>query len=118
MPNNYLIIDGNSLGHFYNNAKRLSIGETEVQAIYGFLKGLRSQISLFQTHTPLVLWDGASWRKMRFAEYKANRDKADTKNEQRMQLKKDAYKKQVPYIKKALRFLGHSPGIRSQHGSG
>jgi 5'-3' exonuclease len=103
---NYMLIDGNSLGHFYNNAKPLSIGEIQVQSIYGMLKAIRSQIAGFQDYQPVVLWDGASWRKLMFAEYKENRDRKETKNEIRMQEMKDAYKKQVPYIKKALRFLG------------
>lgn len=106
MSTNYSLIDGNSLGHYYNNAKPLSIGETQVQAIYHLLKGLRSHVASFQNYQPVVLWDGASWRKLMFAAYKENRDKKETKNEIRMQEMKDAYKKQVPYIKKALRFLG------------
>jgi 5'-3' exonuclease len=103
---NYSLIDGNSLGHYYNNAKPLSIGEVQVQAIYYLLRGLRSHIASFQDYQPVVLWDGASWRKLMFAAYKDNRDKKETKNEIRMQEMKDAYKRQVPYIKKALRFLG------------
>lgn len=103
---NYTLIDGNSLGHFYNNAKPLTIGETQVQAIYGTLKRLQAHCASFQDYQPVVLWDGASWRKLMFAEYKENRDRKETKNEIRMQEMKDAYKKQVPYLKKALRFLG------------
>ncbi|NKL08333.1 hypothetical protein GFL39_26035 [Rhizobium leguminosarum bv. viciae] len=106
MSKNYLLIDGNSLGHFYNNAKPLHIGEFQVQAIHGFLKGLREQIAMFQNYQPVVLWDGASWRKLMFAAYKDNREKRETKNEIKVQDQKDAYKKQQPYIRKALRFLG------------
>ncbi|MBD9511517.1 hypothetical protein IB265_32700 [Ensifer sp. ENS10] len=103
---NYSLIDGNSIGHFYNNSKPLAIGEIQVQAIYGVLRGLRSHIASFQNYQPVVLWDGASWRKLMFAAYKDNREKKETKNEIRMQEMKDAYKRQVPYIKKALGFLG------------
>ncbi len=103
---NYSLIDGNSLGHFYNNAKPLMIGEVQVQAIYGTLKRLRAHCAGFQDYQPVVLWDGASWRKMMFAEYKENRDRKETKNEIRMQEMKASYKKQAPYLKKALRFLG------------
>ena len=103
---NYSLIDGNSIGHFYNNSKPLSIGEIQVQAILGVLKGLRSHVASFQSYQPVVLWDGASWRKLMFAAYKENRDKKETKTEIRAQEMKDSYKRQVPYIKKALRFLG------------
>jgi 5'-3' exonuclease len=106
MSKNYMLVDGNSLGHFHNNAARLSIGEMQVQAIFGFLRALRQQVANYQNYTPVVLWDGASWRKLMFAAYKENRDKKETKNEVKMQAMKDAYKLQVPYIKKALRFLG------------
>jgi 5'-3' exonuclease len=106
MPTNYMLIDGNSLGHFYNNAKKLSIGSLEVQAIFGTLRGLRQQMANYQSFQPVVLWDGASWRKQIFSTYKEIRDREETKNEIRLKLMKDAYKIQVPYIKKALRFLG------------
>lgn len=106
MPENYMLIDGNSLGHYYNNSGRLAIGDIEVQAIYGLLRGVRQQIANRQNYTPIVLWDGASWRKLKFAAYKENRDRKETKNEIRLAKMKDSYKKQVPYIKKALRFLG------------
>ena len=106
MSKNYMIVDGNSLGHFYNNSGKLSIGEMQVQAIYGFFRGLKQQVANFQNYTPVVAWDGASWRKLMFAAYKENRDKKETKNEIKLLEMKEAYKKQVPYIKKGLRFLG------------
>lgn len=106
MSKNYLLIDGNSLGHYYNNGAKLSIGEMPVQAILGFLKGLRQQIALHQNYAPIVLWDGASWRKLMFPDYKEIRDREETKAEIKLKENKEAYKKQAPYIKKALRFLG------------
>lgn len=106
MSKNYLLIDGNSLGHYYNNGAKLSIGETQVQAIFGFLRGLRQQVALYQTYSPIVLWDGASWRKLMFPSYKEIRDREETKAEIKLKENKDAYKRQAPYIKKALGFLG------------
>lgn len=102
----YLIVDGNSLGHFHNNTKPLTIGSLQVQAIYGFLRGLRSIVATYPQLQPVVLWDGASWRKVLFPEYKAIRDKADTENERKQLALKEVYKTQAPYIQKALRFLG------------
>lgn len=106
MANGYLLIDGNSLGHYYNNSKKLTIGNTEVQAIFGFLRGLRAVIATHPAFTPIIAWDGASWRKMLEASYKENRDRANTRNEIKLLQAKDSYKKQAPYIRKALGFLG------------
>lgn len=106
MSQNILLIDGNSLGHYYNNAKPLSIGPMPVQAIFGFLRGLRQQVANFQNYTPIVTWDGASWRKLAFPTYKEIRERNETKAEVKQQVQKDAYKQQAPYIKKALRMLG------------
>lgn len=102
----YLIIDGNSIGHFANNGKPLRLGNMPVQAIYNSMRVLRDRLSLFQNHKPIVLWDGASWRKMMFSSYKENRDAKDTKAQLKVLALKNSYKVQVPHIKKALRFLG------------
>lgn len=105
---NYLIIDGNSLGHFSQNGAKLSLGDMPVQAIYNFLRNFLNAMALYGTYQPIVLWDGASWRKMLAANYKANREKKDTIHERRQQASKDEYKRQVPIIKKALQLLGVS----------
>lgn len=108
----YLLVDGNSLGHFHNNSKPLTIGSLQVQAIYGFLRGLRQMVATYPQLQPIVLWDGASWRKVLFPDYKAIRDKADTENERKLLAIKEVYKTQAPYIQKALRFLG-VPQVRA-----
>lgn len=112
MPTNYLIIDGNSMGHFYNNARPLTIGTMQVQAVFGFLRGLRQQVASYQTFQPVVVWDGASWRKLMFPSYKEIRDREETKNEIKLKEMKEGYKKQAPLIEKALRFLG-VPQVRA-----
>lgn len=64
---------------------------------------------MIQTYSmlrPIILWDGASWRRMKFTEYKANRDKRDTKHEVEAAKAKDDFKSQVPYIRLALKHLG------------
>lgn len=105
MPN-YLLIDGNSLGHFSNNGAKLSLGEMPIQAVYNFLRNLRGTMAAHAQFNPIVLWDGASWRKMLAGDYKANRDKKVTVAEKRQAALKDDYNKQVPLIKKALQLLG------------
>lgn len=106
MQKKYLLVDGNSLGHLANNGSKLSLGDMPVQAIYGFLRGLRATLALYNGYTPIVTWDGASWRKVMFSDYKAIRDKADTPNEIALLEMKQLYKRQTPYIVKALKLLG------------
>lgn len=106
MAEKYLVIDGNSLGHFANNGRRLTIGEMPVQAIYNFLRNFRQQVALYNQHVPLILWDGMSWRDQVFPDYKAIRKKADTPSEIKAQKLKAEYKKQAVQIKRALEFLG------------
>lgn len=102
----YLLIDGNSISHAANNATPLKVGEQQVQAIYGVLRTMRRLLSVYADYQPIVLWDGMSWRKTIFSEYKANRDKVETIHEKRMALQKDVLTKQKPAIEKALSLLG------------
>lgn len=106
MQRQFLIIDGNSVGHMAQNMKPLTLGTMQVQAIYGFLRILRSYAAKYSFATPIVLWDGMSWRKTSYPEYKANRDKAETKHEIAKQASNKAYALQRPHIEKALSFLG------------
>ena len=106
MSRGYLLIDGPNIGNAVNAAAPLKIGDQPTQAIYGFLRVLRPMISTYSMLTPVVLWDGASWRRMKFAEYKANRDKKNTKAEIEAAKAKDEYKAQVPLIRETLRHLG------------
>lgn len=103
---NYLVIDGNSVGHFAQNGSRLTLGDTPVHAIYHFLRVFRSQLAIHTGYQPIVLWDGASWRKTMYSDYKANREKRNTPHEIRQAENGDEYRKQLPAIKKALQFLG------------
>lgn len=103
---NKLLIDGNSVGHFANNGSKLTLGEMPIQAVYGSLRTLRTNMALFQHYDPVVLWDGMSWRKEVFDQYKSNRDKRETAAEKLQALRNDDYKRQVPLIKKGLQLLG------------
>jgi DNA polymerase-1 len=101
VSNGFLIVDGNSIGFAAHSATKLTVAGQEVQAIFGFVKTLRKMMVLYPTLTPLVLWDGRSWRKEVFTEYKSNRD-ADPKQK----LDRERYKSQRPAIAKALWLLG------------
>ena len=99
----YLLIDGNSIGFAAQQGTRLTLGSTEVQAIFGVLRSVRMLTAQFPTLQPLVLWDGRSWRKQVFAEYKANRD--DKANPKVLAMR-DSYRAQRPHISRGLRHLG------------
>ncbi|MGE8141822.1 hypothetical protein ACQKOE_07590 [Novosphingobium sp. NPDC080210] len=98
-------IDGNSVGHAANhgNAKqqKLYAGGQETTAIYGLIRSL-NLILRNRTHaTPVVLWDGRSWRFERFPEYKGNRK--DTPDKLAAAA---AYKAQMPSMVRACHLLG------------
>lgn len=104
--NRYLLIDGSNITHAANGAKKLTVGETQVQAIFGFLRTLRKICATYPGVTPIVLWDGASWRNIDFPDYKANREKADTRSDKIQQDARKAARAQMPAIKKGLELLG------------
>ena len=101
-----LIIDGNSLGHAAQAAKKLHVGSNETQAIYGFLRTMRGLMERYPQGDPVVLWDGRSWRHDAFETYKSARDKNETAADQQKQAEKAAFAKQRPHIKTALKLLG------------
>jgi 5'-3' exonuclease len=109
----YLLIDGSNVAHANAANKVLKVGDTETQAIYGFLKQLRPLICRYPTLAPIVLWDGRSWRYDVYPEYKDKRDKPDAKKdyEQKAQAIRESCKKQIPQIKRGLELLG----VRQMH---
>lgn len=112
MSRGLLLIDGSNIAHAANSATPLSVGDMPTQAIYGVLRTLRPMLSVFSMLTPVVLWDGRSWRKDAFADYKVSRDKpAATKHEIEVAQRRDQLKVQLPYLKMALKTLG----IRQMH---
>jgi DNA polymerase I len=97
----YLLIDGNSIGFAAQNSSKLTVGGTEVQAVFGFMRSMRLLMSKYgATHRPIVLWDGATWRKSEYAEYKGKRNANE-----KMRIMRDSYKLQRPLISKFLRAL-------------
>ncbi|WP_276122604.1 5'-3' exonuclease H3TH domain-containing protein [Pararhizobium qamdonense] len=114
MSQRYLLIDGMNITHAANNAKVLKVGETQVQAIYHFVKIVRKLVAAYPTAKPAVLWDGASWRYMDFPEYKANRKKDDTPSAIKAAEMKKVAENQIPAIKKAMQLLG-MPQVRASN---
>lgn len=106
MPKDVMLIDGNSIGNQANNTKILKVGEQETQAVYGFLNILGSILAKFGQFEPIILWDGVSWRKSFFSDYKEIRDRKETKNEILLQERKAAFATQRPMIQEASKLLG------------
>jgi 5'-3' exonuclease len=101
--NGYLLIDGNSVGFGAQNTTKLTVGGHEVQAIFGVIRTIRNMLETYTTKQPLVLWDGASWRKEQFAFYKKDRDR-----DPKVAASRVSYKAQRPTIAKMLKNLGVS----------
>ena len=102
----YLVIDGNNILHASNSIGKLLVGDTEVQAIFGFLRVMRKLYATYPTMTPIVLFDGASWRHMIYPEYKGNRGKTDTAASAKVSDAANTARKQLPLVKKGLSLLG------------
>lgn len=98
-----VIIDGNSIAHANHAATKLTVGSMETQAIFGTVKSVQAIAREHLGWNILVLWDGkAQWRFDLCPEYKGTRV---AKNEKE-QHDKDSYKKQSPFIRKALQLMG------------
>lgn len=104
--NRYLLVDGNNLTHAAQGAKKLTVGTTEVQAAFVFIKIMRTIMGTYPSCKPLVLWDGASWRNMNFPEYKATRERDHTPSYVKQQSERKAAKAMIPVIQKAMTLLG------------
>ena len=101
-------IDGNSVGHAAQHGhskggKKLTAGATETTAIYGMLTSMNKILPTRVAATPIVLWDGRSWRYSAFPDYKGNRTDTLEKQQER-----ERYRKQRQHMFKGLHLLGVS----------
>jgi 5'-3' exonuclease len=102
-----LIIDGMSIAHAANAATPLAAGDQPTQAVFGFLRSLRVACAKFPMFTPIIAWDGVSWRNSFYADYKINRNKVpEKKYEIEQAATKAQLKSQKPLIRQALGHLG------------
>jgi 5'-3' exonuclease len=101
-------IDGNSVGHAAQhgqgkNGKKLTSGATETTAIFGMLKSMNVLLRARTTATPIVLWDGRSWRYEAFPDYKGTRTDTVEKQQER-----ERYRLQRKHMAQSLHLLGIS----------
>ena len=80
---------------------KLSAGEMETQGIFTFVKKLRWILLEHPFSRVIVLWDGRSWRRELYPEYKANREKTKKQEDDRK-----AYYDQAQEMRTACRILG------------
>ncbi len=99
------ILDGNALGNAHHAATRLSFKGMQTQAVYGYVRMMREMLVTGAQHSFLVLWDGRAKRRFELLPtYKIDREQ---RLEDPVQLaQKNAYRAQVPVIRKALTLLG------------
>lgn len=96
-----LLIDGNAVGFWAYNSVKLSAGSVETQGVFIFVKKLRELLDTFPNATPIIAWDGKSWRETLYADYKGDRES----NEKSIKMR-DGYRAQRPMMQKAARLLG------------
>jgi len=107
MSRGFILIDGSNISYAASAGKPLSVGDQPTQGVYGFIRSIRVTIDMFPQLTPIVLWDGISWRLDRFPEYKASRNKpVETKADIEQNRIRVAVKSQALLIRQALKLLG------------
>jgi 5'-3' exonuclease len=107
MQKNFMLIDVNNLGFAAQSKQPLTVGDQQVHAVFHVLRGVRALTARFPLHTPVILWDGVSWRYNAFGDYKANRDKpAKSKHEIKQKSDRIAYRSQRPLLERGFEALG------------
>jgi DNA polymerase-1 len=96
-----ILVDGNNLGFAGMASPRLSAGDTNTQATFTVIKKLRNLFLDNPNALIMVLWDGRSWRKDIYSDYKGKRETTDKQVEARQ-----AYYEQKASLIDGLRYLG------------
>lgn len=97
-----ILVDGNHMGYSQHSGTRLSVGDMQVQAIFGMSKAMRALRQYNMDADIMVLWDGkAQWRYDMLPIYKSDRDK-----DPKQAAMRENYRKQRPYIMRSLQLMG------------
>lgn len=104
MSKHLVLVDGNNIGFAaMSSGPKLSAGSRNTHGTFTFIKRMRNIYLDNPDALILVLWDGRSWRKDLFEEYK---DKRESTTQQ--QKTRSEYYDQKPDMQKALKTLGVS----------
>lgn len=101
MVKHLVLIDGNNVGFSAMAGPPLSSGAKLTNGTFAFVKRIRELYVRYPNAYFLVLWDGASWRKDLYKEYKEKR-----KSTEKQQTQRQEYYDQKPDMQKALTLLG------------
>lgn len=101
MTNHLVLVDTNQFGFAGMNNPRLSAGDKDTQSVFSTIKTIRNIFLDYPDAMVMCLFDGRSWRKDIYKEYKANREKTDKQVEDRK-----AYYEQAKLIRQGLKLLG------------
>jgi 5'-3' exonuclease len=96
-----ILVDGNNLGFSGMKNPRLVAGDKKTQGTFTFIRSIRRIFLDHPNALIMVLWDGRSWRKDIYADYKAKRETTDKQQEDRQE-----YFDQKASMMKALELLG------------
>lgn len=98
---NLLLVDAHSLGYFCQQGATLTVGERQVQAIFGMLRNIRKYCRELNAR-PYVLWDGEPVKRTNFySGYKSKRSDNPKLKEMRVE-----FRQQRDDIKLMLSMLG------------
>jgi DNA polymerase-1 len=101
MQGHLILVDGNNLGFAGMGATKLHAGNADTQATFTVIKQVRRLFFDNSEALIMVLWDGRSWRKETYKDYKANRETTVKQVEDRK-----AYYKQKDSLIDGLNYLG------------
>lgn len=112
---NTILVDASNRVYAHHLANKLTVGQFQVQAIFGIVREIHALVERNPGWSPIVLWDGyAQWRYDVFPEYKSGREKRALEDPDSAERKRTRVA-QVPYIRKALTWMGiHQMYARSQ----
>lgn len=101
MEGHLILVDANNIGFAAMQSPRLSAGLKETHGTFTFIRQIRNIYLEFPQALILCLFDGRSWRKSIYTEYKEKRQSTEKQQEDRQ-----AYYNQKRDMLKALDLLG------------
>lgn len=99
----FALFDSHAIGYAAQDGMKLTVGDREVQSIFGSIKSVRRYVRELNAR-PMMLWDGkAKWRYDLYPDYKAKRGKEP---DPRVQHMRKCFRECREDIKRGLGLLG------------